>query len=171
MELSKRIDSKGFPMPKNLANPESFRIYNLQGGTETHYYTDGHSHGFISKTRVITDARYTSQHRAFNINGIDKYDIGYLSDGERRPHKLEFIELETGKRVLPFFDAFTPGERYLSFRINSEDGDITKHRWGVFDMLTGQQITKVNIPTSELLEMSKKFKEVTNAFKRYLFSD
>lgn len=171
MEICHKVpDSTLYPIPQTLSHPECFRIYNLQGAEKVKYYTDGSAHGFITTKRILTEAKYTSQHRAFNIKGADKYAVGYLNDNEYRPNKIEFINLKTGEKMF-CFDAYIPGERFLAFRINSEDGDIAKHRWGIFDMLKDKMIIQASVKSEDIAEIHRACELASASIEKYADSN
>ena len=135
MTICKRVpDLARYPRPKNIP-VEEYSVFDLQGANNVKYYVHGKAHGFRTADRIITDTRYTSLHRGFNINGVDKYALGYLKTHDYNQNNYELINLKSGKRAIELFSAYKAGEYFLAFRINAEDGDITKHRWGLYNMV------------------------------------
>lgn len=148
MELCNPVtDITLYPRPEHIAE-EKYRVFNLQGATEVKYYVNGMIHGFRTKDRIITGTRYTGLHRAFNINGVDKYAVGYIFDREYQPNKLELVNLQTGKVVLETFGAYKAGQCYLAFRVNDKHGDRNKHRWGLYNMVEDRLFAKPVITTN-----------------------
>lgn len=156
MEISRKIsDTRSFVRPKLTASDSSnFSVYPLQGAQKTYFYCDGQwRHGFMTQDRVITPARFTSYHRCFHVNGVDKYAVARIWNNSYSLNKLELVSLENGEPVLEHFGAYQFDDSLLAYRVDKEDSSL----WGIFDMSTGERLEEPTIPYEKLSEVWRRY--------------